>query len=324
MKIPRILTLDGGGSKGIYSLGVLRKLEQESGKLITDLFDIIYGTSTGAIITSFLAQGKSVEEIKQIYLSGVPEIMKGKTAFSRSSKLESFADTHLGGVTYDNFIIDVGIIASREDLKRPMIFKSTVDMAHNSLNSFTPFFGVSVKDAVIGSCSAVPFFKKKIVQTKNYEKATFIDGGFCANNPTLFALLDSVNRFGQDQDFIVLNIGVGSYAVKPYPENLMLKVMKFLSKLLPKDSQEDIQDYLYTSPLMMEMTGTTHDFIINKLIPNVYYKRVSEASPSQEYTTNFVDPSIDVMNKLYLLGLNSWERRDEENGIENILGKVSK
>ena len=45
-----ILVLDGGGSKGVYSLGVLKELELKLGKPLYTHFGLIYGTSTGSII----------------------------------------------------------------------------------------------------------------------------------------------------------------------------------------------------------------------------------------------------------------------------------
>ncbi len=60
-KTCRILTLDGGGAKGFYSLGVLKQLEALlDGKPLASQFDLIFGTSTGAIIASLLALGKPV------------------------------------------------------------------------------------------------------------------------------------------------------------------------------------------------------------------------------------------------------------------------
>ncbi|MBA3011117.1 MAG: patatin, partial [Desulfobacula sp.] len=46
----KILVLDGGGSKGVYTLGVLKELEMKLGGLLYEHFDLIYGTSTGSII----------------------------------------------------------------------------------------------------------------------------------------------------------------------------------------------------------------------------------------------------------------------------------
>ena len=75
-----MLTLDGGGSKGIYTIGVLKELEKNIGQKIGDYFDYIYGTSTGSIISGLLAIGKSVEDIEKIYLDLIPSIMKESRA----------------------------------------------------------------------------------------------------------------------------------------------------------------------------------------------------------------------------------------------------
>lgn len=50
----RVLTLDGGGAKGIYTLGVLKGIEGMLGRPIHEGFDLIYGTSTGSIIGALL------------------------------------------------------------------------------------------------------------------------------------------------------------------------------------------------------------------------------------------------------------------------------
>jgi patatin-like phospholipase/acyl hydrolase len=59
----RILSLDGGGAKGFYSLGVLREIEGSIGCRLHERFDLVFGTSTGAIIASLIALGYSVDEI---------------------------------------------------------------------------------------------------------------------------------------------------------------------------------------------------------------------------------------------------------------------
>ena len=63
----RILSLDGGGAKGFYTLGVLREVEGLIGCRIHERFDLIFGTGTGAIIATLLSLGRSVEEIHQLY-----------------------------------------------------------------------------------------------------------------------------------------------------------------------------------------------------------------------------------------------------------------
>jgi patatin-like phospholipase/acyl hydrolase len=55
----RILSLDGGGAKGFYTLGVLREIEGMIGGALHERFDLVFGTSTGAIIGALIALGYS-------------------------------------------------------------------------------------------------------------------------------------------------------------------------------------------------------------------------------------------------------------------------
>jgi uncharacterized protein len=73
----RILALDGGGLRGVLSLGILERIEDllrerhdgDRGFRLCHYFDLIAGTSTGAIIATALALGWSVEEVRQKYFS---------------------------------------------------------------------------------------------------------------------------------------------------------------------------------------------------------------------------------------------------------------
>lgn len=77
----RILSLDGGGVRGILSLGILgeieRRLRRRSGKAdfrLADYFDLIGGTSTGSIIAAALAMGRSVGEVANLYRELAPNV----------------------------------------------------------------------------------------------------------------------------------------------------------------------------------------------------------------------------------------------------------
>jgi patatin-like phospholipase/acyl hydrolase len=70
----RILALDGGGVRGVFSLAILARMEallrEQTGKpsaVLADHFDFVAGTSTGAIIASFLSWGEEVARIQQLY-----------------------------------------------------------------------------------------------------------------------------------------------------------------------------------------------------------------------------------------------------------------
>jgi len=214
----RILSLDGGGAKGFYSLGVLREIEALAGCPLHEKFDLIFGTSTGAIIGALLALGKSVEEIHVLYKKYVPTVMRKKTAGEKSAALAELADTVYEGVKFDAVKTGVGIVTTKWIVERPMIFKASIKQAHGMTASFAPGFGCTIGDAVQASCSAYPYFNRKTVRTDKGDDIELIDGGFCANNPTLYAIADALSALKvPPENLQVVSVGVGTYP--PIPLN---------------------------------------------------------------------------------------------------------
>ena len=215
-KLFRVLSLDGGGAKGFYTLGILREIEALIGCPIHERFDLIFGTSTGAIIAAMLALGKSVNEVHATYTKHVPTVMTRRLAGGKTKALADLADIVFGDARFEDVKTSVGIVATRWLLEKPMIFKAFVGQAHGRTASFSPGFGVKIGDAVQASCSAFPFFKRKIVVTDKGDNVELIDGGFCANNPTLYAIADAVGSMGIAPEAIrVVSLGVGSYPPRP-------------------------------------------------------------------------------------------------------------
>ncbi|MDA7614046.1 patatin-like phospholipase family protein [Verrucomicrobiales bacterium] len=74
--IKRLLPLDGGGIRGIFSIGVFKRVEEflreryrceNAGFVLKDYFDFVGGTSTSAIIAALLSKGQSVRSIREAY-----------------------------------------------------------------------------------------------------------------------------------------------------------------------------------------------------------------------------------------------------------------
>ena len=80
----KVLVLDGGGSKGVYTLGVLKELELKLGGKLYEHFDLMYGTSTGSIIAALIGVGKTIPEIETLYMALIPKIMSGFTSKCKS------------------------------------------------------------------------------------------------------------------------------------------------------------------------------------------------------------------------------------------------
>ncbi|MCC7422326.1 MAG: patatin-like phospholipase family protein, partial [Planctomycetaceae bacterium] len=78
----RILRLDGGGIRGAFSAAFLAEVERRTGISIAEHFDLIAGTSTGAIIAAALARGQSAAIIEELYAK------HGKAIFTRRSPVK--------------------------------------------------------------------------------------------------------------------------------------------------------------------------------------------------------------------------------------------
>src|SRR6266446_1711872 len=89
----RILSLDGGGAKGFYTLGVLKEIEALVGCHLYEKFPLIFGTSTGAIIAALLALGRRVEETHELYRKHVPAIMRPSSRSKKTEVLKAVAGT---------------------------------------------------------------------------------------------------------------------------------------------------------------------------------------------------------------------------------------
>ena len=164
-EVLRVLTLDGGGAKGFYTLGVLKEIEAMIGCPLHQKFDLVFGTSTGAIIAALIALGHSVDSILELYRKHVPTVMSQKTAPARSTALKKLASEVFGDATFKDVKTGIGVVTARWLTERPMIFKGSVTQAHGRVGTFVPGFGVSIADAVQASCSAYPFFERTVVKT---------------------------------------------------------------------------------------------------------------------------------------------------------------
>src|SRR5438445_5766353 len=109
----RVLSLDGGGAKGFYTLGVLKEIEAMVGRPLSQCFDLIFGTSTGGIIAALLALGYQVDDIHVLYKEHVPAIMRRRNPRGKSEALSHLAQTIFGDRTFADAKTGLGIAATR-------------------------------------------------------------------------------------------------------------------------------------------------------------------------------------------------------------------
>jgi patatin-like phospholipase/acyl hydrolase len=297
----RILSLDGGGAKGVYTLGVLAEVESLVKKPLWQHFNLIFGTSTGAIIAALLGKGESVAEIRTLYMKHVPTVMKAGSEwlpnfeFSRRAKskaLATLAGTIFRADKFDVFKTGVALVAANWKDEQPFIFKNDAAQAHGMKSSFAPGWGCTISDAVQASCSAYPFFERKIITKNNGDVVEAVDGGYCANNPTLYALADALKPLQQSpNDIRILNVGVGSY---PAPQKKW--TVRFINRF---ETVQLLQKTIEINTISMERLRSL-------MFNHIETVRVSDSFNSPELAADFLEYDLDKLNRLHQQGRSSF------------------
>ncbi|HEX7965308.1 MAG TPA: patatin-like phospholipase family protein [Gammaproteobacteria bacterium] len=292
-----VLALDGGGAKGFYTLGVLRHVEAMIGMPIHQKFGLMYGTSTGSIITSLLALGYSVDEVHTLYKDNVPKVMRRWTRRGRSKAVRKLAVKLFEDKKFDAFKTDVGIVATKWDLSLPMIFKTNINQAFGRRETFKPGFDCTIADAVQASCAAYPYFNRHTVKLHDGTSIELGDGGFCANNPALYAIGDATVAMGIDhQDVRLLSIGVGIY---PMPPMGILKRAYY--------------DFKYTQALIKFMEGNTNsmEHLRGLLFRGLQAIRIDDTFSHPELAMDFMEGDVKKLAKIFQRGGDSYAKVEQ-------------
>jgi patatin-like phospholipase/acyl hydrolase len=296
----RVLTLDGGGAKGFYTLGVLRETEGLVCMPLHEKFDLIFGTSTGAIIAAMLALGHSVDDIHALYKKHVVTVMACKKPADKTAALKALAAEVFGEQTFEDVKTGIGIVATKWINDRPMVFKASKDQAHGRQGTFKPGFGCTIADAVQASCSAYPFFERKMVSTPlgDFE---LIDGGFCANNPTLYALADVTGPLGKARtDIRVVSVGVGEY---PPRQPKRFSKMWWATRYL--ESVTLLQRVMEINTQSMDQLRA----IMFKDVPTI---RINESFPQPHMATDLFEHDMTKLNDLFIRGRESYAKVEQD------------
>jgi patatin-like phospholipase/acyl hydrolase len=220
--------LDGGGIRGVLSLGFLERIErllrvrhQNEQFRLCDYFDLIGGTSTGAIIAGGLAIGMEVAEIKRRYLDLGGKIFGRKSwrawrALFDVRGLEEELQNLFGDRTLDDASIRTGlcIVAKRADTGSTWPLINHPNGKYFALNR-----SLLLRNVVRASTAAPMFFvpaKYRVGRSGSY--GAFVDGGVSmANNPALLLfLIATLKKFpfgwptGEDK-LLLVSIGTGHW-----------------------------------------------------------------------------------------------------------------
>uniref|UniRef100_A0A6N2NKL6 Patatin n=1 Tax=Salix viminalis TaxID=40686 RepID=A0A6N2NKL6_SALVM len=237
-----VLSIDGGGIRGIIPGTILAFLESELQKLdgadarLADYFDVISGTSTGGLMTAMLAAPNkqnrplfSANDINDFYLENCPKIFPqhGSPFASAANLVKTLRGPKYDGKFLHSIVKEklgdtrlhqtlTNIVIPTFDIKwlQPTIF-SSFDLKNN------PSTNALLSDICIGTSAAPTYLPAHYFETKDpsgkVRDFNLIDGGVAANNPTLVAISEvskAINREGMNPmeygRFLVLSLGTGT------------------------------------------------------------------------------------------------------------------
>jgi hypothetical protein len=233
----RILSLDGGGVRGALTVAFLQKLEQKlDAKFghdvrLCDHFDLIGGTSTGAIIAGALALGYRTEAIREFYLLLAPRVFKrafwrlqGLQAKFNARGLKAEIDAIIGTRTLgsEDLLTGFALVAKRMDTASPWIISNNPRAPYWSTPDDKSFIGNEhflLANLVRASTAAPHYFDPEQLPIVDGEASgLFVDGGVTPHNNPAFALmtLALAKAFGLNwatgpENLTIISVGTGDY-----------------------------------------------------------------------------------------------------------------
>jgi len=228
----RILSLNGGGVRGLFTISVLAEIErilnqnsENQNIKIGDYFDLITGTSIGGILALGLASGKSAQELESVFFENAAKIFPPRLGILNfiirlvaplysSKPLRAAIGTMIDeNSTFDDLTRRVMIPAVNLSTGNPQFFKTP----HNP--AFQRDGKLKLIDAALATSAAPTYFAPHFCEDLN---TYFADGGLVANNPSYIGLLEVFKDMSTDfnvshKDIHILNIGTAGaeFALRP-------------------------------------------------------------------------------------------------------------
>ncbi|MBZ0284648.1 MAG: patatin-like phospholipase family protein [Anaerolineae bacterium] len=302
-RIVRILSIDGGGIRGLIPAMVMAEIEKRTGRHTTELFDIIAGTSTGGVLALGIvkpdadgnpafsaADGIKLYEEEGGAIFDLPMFQRIRSGGSLSDAkypsdgVESVLKKHFGDIELKQALRDVIITSYEIERNIPWFFRSArakTDPAYNF-----PMWQVA------RSTSAAPtFFEPSKLDVEGLEDYyALVDGAVFANNPTMCAYVDAKTRYQDSEGVLIVSLGTGE-----------------LMKRAHYDEAKDWGLIGWVRPIiniLMHGVSQTVDYQMKQLLPDIeggmrqYYRFQTKLT---EDTSEMDDTRPETMRSLKLL-----------------------
>lgn len=293
-----ILSLSGGGYRGLFTAEVLARLEQQAGRPIGECFDLIAGTSIGGIIAIGLGMGGSAADIRDAFLEDGERIFPGdtpKTFIGRSVALFRTVACRPKNDGMELRRTIERIVGSTTLLSeaRTRLLIPSINMTAGRVQMFkTPHHpslridGQRLAADVGMATSAAPLF----FPLAKIGNSFFADGGLAANSPDACAIHEAIQFAQQSRDDLrILSIGTTSSQFGlPSSLGRHLRGYQWLAKQRLVTTVFGVQQQLV-------------DFMIGHDYPNAYLRIDAHTSAEQA-----VDVALDLATQ---------KRRDTLRGL---------
>jgi patatin-like phospholipase/acyl hydrolase len=217
----RILSIDGGGIRGLIPAVILDRIERRTGKPVAECFDLIAGTSTGGILAVALtragADGRprwKAAELIELYEAQGPRIFDRSLFKVLSSvfatedekypreNLEAALEHYLGDARLRDALTDLLVAAYETEQRFPFFFKRR--RARED-----PAYDFAVRDVAYATSAAPTYFEPlKLETTDPVDYFSLVDGGVYASNPAMCAYAEA-RRHHPDRTALVVSLGTG-------------------------------------------------------------------------------------------------------------------
>ncbi|MBD1831436.1 patatin-like phospholipase family protein [Cyanobacteria bacterium FACHB-472] len=227
-RLIKVLSIDGGGIRGIIPAMILAEIEQITSKPIAELFHLIAGTSTGGILALGLTKpnGGGKPEHPAANLVRLYE-KEGSRIFPQSNftKLKNLQDEkypsdgiervleeYFGETMIGEALTEILIPSYDIELRRPYFFKRTKARKNPKCHNFY------MKKVARATSAAPTYFEPLKLETNDLtDYYALIDGGVFANNPAMCAYVQAKSNYPDAIDFLIVSIGTGELTtILPY------------------------------------------------------------------------------------------------------------
>lgn len=278
-----VLSIDGGGMRGIIPARVLAEIERRTGAPTSQHFDLLVGTSTGGLLTLGLTRpGEAgapryrAGDIVTLYEKEGPVIFQRPRNFLMRLARPKYRSKNLSAVLKDYF----GASALSSALSPVMV--TTYDTQHTDpylLKSWKPRMDCLMWEAAYAT-SAVPTYFPPL----KLDGRTLIDGGIYAENPAACALAEA-RRLWPEEDVVLVSLGTGNLErPRSFEEVRRWGLVRWTPTILD---------------LVFDGSNDTVDYIVRQLLPAAHYFRFETELPVDAGAMD--DASAEHVEQLHAL-----------------------